>query len=95
MVAATIGVAATRTGKEGGKESGFIRSALARAWPWLLGAGLVGYLGLVPGMVLVSRMTGFDNPYLVSGLMFVAFAGLILSLVAARLHDQITAARSN
>jgi hypothetical protein len=45
--------------------------------------------------VLVSRMTSFDNPYLVSGLMFVAFAGLILSLVAARLHDQITAARSN
>jgi hypothetical protein len=95
MVAATIGVAATRTGKEGGKEPGFIGSALAGAWLWLLVAGLVGYLGLVPGMVLVSRMTGFDNSYLVSGLMFVAFAGLILSLVAARVYDDLTVGRSS
>ncbi|HSJ83140.1 MAG TPA: hypothetical protein VLA91_04915 [Acidimicrobiia bacterium] len=95
IMAAIIGVAATRIGKERRKEPGFIGSVLARAWPWLLGAGLVGYLGLVPGMVLVSRMTGFDNPYLVSGLMLVAFAGLILSLVAARLHDQLTGGRSS
>lgn len=95
MVAAISGVAATRTGKEGGRVPGFIGSALARAWPWLLGAGLVGYLGLVPGMVVVSRMTGFDNPYVVGGLMFVAFAGLILSLIAARMHDQLTVGRSS
>jgi hypothetical protein len=95
MVTAIIGMAATRIGKERKKEPGLIGSALARAWPWLLGAGLVGYLGLVPGMVLVSRMTSFDNPYLVSGLMFVAFVGLILSLVAARLHDRLTAGKSS
>lgn len=95
IVAAISGVAATRTGREGRRDPGFIGSALARAWPWLLGAGLVGYLGLIPGMVVVSRVTGFDNPYLVSGLMLVAFAGLILSLVAARMHDHLTAERSS
>lgn len=95
IVVAIIGVAATRIGKQRQKEPGFIGSVLARAWPWLLSAGLVGYLGLVPGMVLVSRVTGFDNPYMVSGLMLAAFAGLILSLVAARLHDQMRAGRSS
>jgi hypothetical protein len=95
MVAGIIGVAATGIGKQRRTEPGSLGSALARAWPWLLGAGLVGYLGLVPGMVVVSRMTGFDDPYLVSGLMFVAFAGLILSLVAARMHDRLTARRSS
>jgi hypothetical protein len=90
MVAAIIGVAATRIGKQRKKEPGLIGSALARAWPWLLGAGVVGYLGLVPGMVLVSRATGFDSPYVVYGLMLLSFACLILSLIAARLHDRLT-----
>ena len=89
MLAAIIGVAATRIGKQRRTEPGSLGSAVAEAWPWLLGAGLV------PGMVVVSRVTGFDNPYLVSRLMFVAFAGLILSLVAARMHDQLTAGRSS
>lgn len=95
VVAAIVGVAATRIGEQHRREPGFIGSALARAWPWLLGAGLFGYLGLVPGMVLVNRVTGFDNPYVVSGLMLVAFAGLVLSLVAARMHDRLTAGRSS
>jgi hypothetical protein len=94
IVAAIIGVAATRIGEEGGKEPGFVGVALARMWPWLLGVGLFGYLGLVPGMVVVSRSTGFDDPYLVAGLMFLSFAGLILSLIAARFHDRLTAGRS-
>ena len=95
MVTAIIGVAATRIGKERKKEPGLIAAGLATAWPWLLGAGLIGYLGLVPGMVLVSRATGFDNPYVVYGLMLVSFAGLILALVAARLHDHVTAGGSS
>ncbi|HEX6286374.1 MAG TPA: hypothetical protein VFZ80_02735 [Acidimicrobiia bacterium] len=94
-VATIVGVAATRIGRERRRDPGFLGSALARAWPWLLGAGLVGYLGLVPGMVLVSRTTGFDNQYVVSGLMFVAFAGLILSLIAARAYDDLTVGTSS
>jgi hypothetical protein len=91
VVAAIAGGAATRMGKEGARKPGPIDTALARVWPWLLGMGLIGYLGLVPGMVLVSRVTGFDDPYVVSGLMFMAFGGLVLSLVGARAHDRLTA----
>ena len=70
MLAAIIGVAATRIGKQRRTEPGSLGSAVAEAWPWLLGSRAGP-----PGMVVVSLVTGFDNPYLVSRLMFVAFAG--------------------
>ena len=50
---------------------------------------MVGYLSLVPGMVLVSRFTGVDDPLLVAGLTVFSFTGLILTLVAARAQDRL------
>jgi hypothetical protein len=91
LVTMITGVAAMRIGGKPRREPGSVLRAMAKAWPWLLGAGLFGYLGLVPGMVVVSRATGFDNPYVVSGLMLVAFAGLLLALVAARVQDNLAA----
>jgi hypothetical protein len=55
---------------------------VAPAWPWFLTASLVGYLGLMPGMVLASRW-GWANEALVLGLGAVAFGGFALALVAA------------
>ncbi|PTT62611.1 hypothetical protein, partial [Arthrobacter sp. HMWF013] len=36
---------------------GFIR-VMARIWPWALGAGVAGYLGLVPGTLLLHTVSG-------------------------------------
>jgi hypothetical protein len=83
------GATATRIGRNGGRPPGRARAALARVWPWLLGATLFGYLSLVPGMVLVSRYTGFDDPLVVSGLTVFSFMALILTVVAARAHDRL------
>jgi hypothetical protein len=89
LIGVIVGVAATRIGHTGARRPGSIRAGLARIWPWLLGAGVVGYVSLVPGIVLVSRFTGFDDPVLVSALTVVSFAGLILALVAAWAHDRL------
>lgn len=88
LIGVIAGVAATRIGRGGSVSSGPVKASLAPAWPWLLGAALAGYLALVPGMVLVSRFTGFDDPLVVSGLTVFSFTALILTLVAARVHDR-------
>jgi hypothetical protein len=61
---------------------------LAPAWPWILAVGVVGYLALFPGSVLLYYFTGVANETLVYALMLISFAALILSLVAARAADQ-------
>jgi hypothetical protein len=91
LVAMIAGVAAIWMGRNPRRVPGSLLRSLSTVWRWLLGAGLFGYLGLVPGMVVVNRTTGFDNSYVVSGLMLVAFGGLIAALVAARAYDNLAA----
>ena len=61
---------------------------LAPAWPWILAVGVVGYLALFPGSVLLYYFAGVASETLVYALMIISFAALILSLVAARAADQ-------
>lgn len=61
---------------------------LAPAWPWILAVGVVGYLALFPGAVLLYYFAGVANEGLMYTLMIISFAALILSLVAARAADQ-------
>jgi len=61
---------------------------LAPAWPWILAVGVVGYLALFPGSVLLYYFAGVASEALVYALMIISFAALILSLVAARAADQ-------
>jgi hypothetical protein len=89
LIGIIAGLAATRIGRTGGSKPGPIRTALAPIWPWLLGAGVAGYLSLVPGMVLLSRFTGFDHPMVVAALTISSFTMLVLALVAARAHDRL------
>ncbi len=89
LIGVIAGVAATRIRRRGGKQQGRVRPFLTQVWPWLLGATVAGYLSLVPGMVLVSRFTGFDDPLVVAGLTVFSFTALILTLVAARAHDRL------
>jgi hypothetical protein len=89
LIGVIAGAAAARIGRSGNKRLGRVRASLARLWPWLLGAALVGYLSLVPGMVLVSRFTGFADPLVVAALTVFSFTTLILTLVAASAHDRL------
>jgi hypothetical protein len=61
---------------------------LSPAWPWILAVGVVGYLALFPGSVLLYYFAGVASETLVYALMIISFAALILSLVAARAADQ-------
>jgi hypothetical protein len=89
LIGIIAGVGATRIGRIGGRRPGRVLTVLARVWPWLLAVGLVGYLSLVPGMVLASRLLGFNDPLVVVGLTVVSFTALILALSAARAHDRL------
>lgn len=83
-----LGVAATRIGAASRRPSGSIATAVGRAWPWVLGVGVIGYLALVPGLVVLSWMFGVSDPNLVLVLSAVSFAALFLAPVAARAHDR-------
>ncbi|SFN62462.1 hypothetical protein [Mycetocola miduiensis] len=65
--------------------------AFARVWPWALGAGVVGYLGLVPGMLILNTMWGEQPTSLTYALMMLAFGGVILAVLAARTGDRLLA----
>lgn len=65
--------------------------ALAHMWPWALAAAVCGYLGLVPGTLVLSMAWGETPDALAYGLMMLAFGGVLLSLVAARASDRMRA----
>lgn len=88
LIGAILGLAATRIRVRASAPGPFARRA-AEAWRWALGAGVVGYLGLFPGMVLGSAVFGIESEALVGLLALLAFGGLLVSLVAARAHDRV------
>lgn len=82
-----VGLGATRIGAVSRHPPGAALSGLGRLWPWILGAGVLGFLGLFPGLVLLSQVLTVPDA-LVYALSTVAFAGLVLALIAARAHDR-------
>ena len=86
-----LAIAATRIGAASRRQPAGVARAMGRVWPWLLGAGVLGYLGLFPGLVVASSLFGVSDPNLVLGLSAVSFAALILAPVAARAHDRAQA----
>jgi hypothetical protein len=85
LVGMILGIGAMRGAES--RAPGRIRRALAPAWPWLAVAGAVGYLSLMPGMVVLAKL-GIENAGLVLAASVVAFGGLVGALVAARAHDR-------
>jgi hypothetical protein len=82
-----LAVAALRVHPVPHRKPGRLLFPLARIRPWILAVGVAGYLGLLPGIVLLYYFTGVANDTLAYALMFVSFTGLILSLVAALAAD--------
>jgi len=91
LIGIIIGIGATRIGVASRQRPRRLSRALGRVWPWILGAGVLGYLSLLPGTILLAHLVGVDSAGLVSGLSAFSFAGLILALVAARAHDRAAA----
>ena len=87
LIGLILGIAALRMHSVPRRTSRRFLWPLARLWPWLVGVGVVAYLGLFPGAVLLYHFTGVANDALVYSLMLISFAALILSLVAARAAD--------
>ncbi|HSK90803.1 MAG TPA: hypothetical protein VK875_05785 [Euzebyales bacterium] len=86
LMGAVLGAVATRIGGTPRHGPRALGRAIAPAWPWFLAAALVGYLGLMPGMVLASA-AGLVSEALVMALGAVAFTGFGFALAAARAHD--------
>jgi len=87
-----LGIAATRIGAAFHRQPGGVARAMRRVWPWALVAGVLGYLGLFPGLVVASWLFGVSDPNLVLALSAVSFAALLVAPAAARAHDRAQAA---
>jgi hypothetical protein len=90
VLGAILAIAAARLGAPVRREPGIVSRRLASVWAWLLGAAVLGYLGLVPGMVIFVDFAE-GNPGFVYGLTAFAVSALVAALVAARAHDRIAA----
>lgn len=66
---------------------GRISRALSKYWTWLLAAGVLGYLGLMPGTVLLSLVFDVDATPLAISLPFMAFVEAAAALLASRAQD--------
>lgn len=67
-----------------------LRRVLVGLWPWFLGLGLVAWLMLFPGLVLVEYSVGVPNPEVtVSVVMIAAFLLLFLTIFAALSSDSL------
>jgi hypothetical protein len=87
LVVVILGIAATRVGVVPRRRPSRVGQAMARAWPWFTAAGAVGYLGLMPGTVVLSSL-GFESAGLTIGLTGLAFGGLVGALITARARDR-------
>lgn len=88
IMGTVLGVVAARARTPHRRPPGPVLRRLSPAWPVFLGAALVGYLGLMPGMLLAHRW-GVATEALVVVLAAVAFTGFGLALATARAHDQL------
>lgn len=69
------------------------RRRLAELWPWAYGVGLATWLTLVPGSVIVAALFALDGTSEPAGLAIavltlIAFAMLLLTIVAAQARDR-------
>jgi hypothetical protein len=88
VMGVVLGAVATRMRKPSNGVPPALPQAIAPGWPWFLAGALVGYLGLMPGIVVADRL-GWASEALVVGLMVVAFSGFVLALIAARAYDRL------
>lgn len=87
-----VGLAATRidapAGWLGTHLSGGSLRLLSRSWPWCFAGGVIAWLLLLPGTVLIDHSFGVSDPdLLVYGLTLSAFGLLLLTILSGLGHD--------
>ncbi|HEX6208422.1 MAG TPA: hypothetical protein VF058_08715 [Actinomycetota bacterium] len=95
LIGVIAGIAATGIGAVPRRRPGTLGRALGTAWAWILGAAVLGYLGLVPGIPLLATFGGVESAALVAALGLFAFAALFLALAAARARDRMVLPRES
>lgn len=88
LMGIVLGVVAAHTGTRRHRMPGPFLRRLSPAWPFFLGAALVGYLGLMPGMLL-AHVWGVASEPLVMLLAAVAFTGFGFALATASAADRL------
>jgi hypothetical protein len=67
-----------------------LRRLLAALWPWSLAAGIIAWLSLCPGSMLLDHYVGVGNPELVIGILFLwAMGSLLLTICAGISRDSL------
>jgi hypothetical protein len=89
LIGIVLGIGASRIGAPSARPPGPIGSRLAGTWPWLTGLGVAAYLGLFPGLVVLSGVLAIPDAA-VYGLAGTAIGAMVLALAAARQADRAT-----
>jgi len=93
-----VGGAATRIGKPlkrwSSRSPGSNPPLLARLWPLLLAASVLGYLALLPGIPIASVFIEIEDPAIVGVLALFSFATLILAVVGALVSDSYASGKA-
>jgi len=64
-----------------------LRRVLARLWPWSFGAGILAWLGMFPGTVLLAYFFGVNDENFVYALILCMFGLLFLTVAAGFARD--------
>jgi hypothetical protein len=87
LLGVILGLAATRINAPAPQHPAGFRRQLGKVWPWSLGAGVLAWLVVMPGTILMDRFLGIDNAGLIYGITFSAFGLLMLALITAAARD--------
>ena len=88
LIGVILGLAATRPAAPARRTTGRVQHLLGRLWPWFTVAGVAGFLGLMPGTVLLYELFDVESEGLVYTFAAVAFGGLVIALAAAGSRDR-------
>jgi hypothetical protein len=64
-----------------------VRPLLARIWPWMLAASVLGFFTVVPGLVLLGHFFGYDNENIVPVLTLFNFVTLLGAIICGYARD--------
>ncbi|MEJ2597015.1 MAG: hypothetical protein P8Z00_01705 [Anaerolineales bacterium] len=64
-----------------------LRRFLGELWPWFFGACVISWLGMFPGITVLSYFFGVEDATLIFTLLFCMFAFLLLASIAAFSRD--------